>query len=395
MDLIESKGIRLSDPRMRETFRRIDAEANGPESDLSLEAFSRICSPSFHFIRGVLLSQLTIPGMSIFKLRMGRIFEKIRKILQQQTNQSTGSIDPFSNYNVMMRKRKSTHTMSLALCTVDGQRLSFGDRETPHPLNACATIFNYTLAHVQNGPEVMSHYFGSEAKPEDKGELTFNSGGKVWNPFTKAGSFVTSCLLFREMAVENRLDALHEFYDSLIGHEPLCCDNLSYNFKRSYAHEEICAAYNLSATQRLPRGNAELIAESLDFHFQSSSSAMTSDACAVAAATLANNGTCPLTAQNVLPHSSVRATLELLRISQPNLHAHAGERLQGVAGGWSENGSIMLVIPGVIGISCFTHCQSITKINQVVQCLFEELSANFNFGIYRSLKDRGNLLFQR
>uniref|UniRef100_F6S034 glutaminase n=2 Tax=Ciona intestinalis TaxID=7719 RepID=F6S034_CIOIN len=194
----------------------------------------------------------------------------------------------------MMRRRKSHHTVSLALCTVDGQRLSFGDKETPHPLNACATMFNYCLAHAQNGPEVMLHYLGKEPKPEDKGELTFNSDGKVWNPLTKSGAFMTSCLVFREMAVEERLDALHAFYDTLSGHEPLCCDNLSYNFKRSYAHEEIGAAYNLSSTQRLPRGTSEFIAEALDFHFQSSSTAMTSDACAVSAATLANNGICPL-----------------------------------------------------------------------------------------------------
>nr|XP_002123081.3 putative glutaminase 2 [Ciona intestinalis] len=371
LDLLESKGIRLSDPRMRETFRRIDAEPKGAESELTIETFSRICSPSFHFIRGVLLSQLTIPGMSIFKLRMERIFDKIKKILQQQPHQPTGSIDPFSNYNVMMRRRKSHHTVSLALCTVDGQRLSFGDKETPHPLNACATMFNYCLAHAQNGPEVMLHYLGKEPKPEDKGELTFNSDGKVWNPLTKSGAFMTSCLVFREMAVEERLDALHAFYDTLSGHEPLCCDNLSYNFKRSYAHEEIGAAYNLSSTQRLPRGTSEFIAEALDFHFQSSSTAMTSDACAVSAATLANNGICPLTGRVVVQQSSVEATLHTMRTCEPDIHAQAGERLQGVAGGWSENGSIMLVVPGVVGITCFTHCQSLHTIKQVVRCLFE------------------------
>ena len=51
-------------------------------------------------------------------------------------------------------------------------------------------------------------------------------GEKVWNPFTKSGSILTSALLYREMETENRLKALHEYYQTLIGNETLCCDNL-------------------------------------------------------------------------------------------------------------------------------------------------------------------------
>jgi len=51
-------------------------------------------------------------------------------------------------------------------------------------------------------------------------------GEKVWNPFTKCGSILTSALLFREMAMESRLKALHDYYQTLIGNESLCCDNL-------------------------------------------------------------------------------------------------------------------------------------------------------------------------
>ena len=71
----------------------------------------------------------------------------------------------------------------------------------------------------------------------------------------------------------------------------------SYNYKRFYDHEEIGLAYFLSATQRLPKGTSADLSDFLDFHFQASSSAMTSDACAVAAATLANGGVCPITGQ--------------------------------------------------------------------------------------------------
>lgn len=57
-------------------------------------------------------------------------------------------------------------------------------------------------------------------------EYTFDAKGRVWNPFTKAGSIMTSSLLIRKESGDDHSSALHEFYRKLIGTETLCCDNL-------------------------------------------------------------------------------------------------------------------------------------------------------------------------
>nr|CAB3249517.1 putative glutaminase 2 [Phallusia mammillata] len=388
-DLIESKGIRLSDPRLKESFRKIEVEPQGSDTALTFDVFSRTCEPSFKFIRSILLSQLSVPGFSIFKLRMERIFEVVKVLLDELKVEPSKSVEPCSSYNVMMRRQKQSDSsnLSFSVCTVDGQRLSFGDKETPHPLNSCASVFNFCLGCRQNGSEKVSSYVGSEAKPADKDEFSFNEQSRVWNPFTKAGSIITTTLLFQQMMVEKRLDALHSFYNQLVGGEPICCDNLSYNYRRNYAHEEISLAYYLSATQHLPRGASAELSELLEFYLQSVSTAMTADSCAVGAATLANKGRCPLTDNLVIDRESIKNTFKVMKSSVVKELSCSCQYTQEVLGSWNENGSIMLIVPGVLGLTCFTHCQSIDIVQKVAACIIKELNESFNFSVYKSLKD--------
>ncbi|CAK8682014.1 unnamed protein product [Clavelina lepadiformis] len=394
LDLIESKGIKLSDPRLKKMFRRIEEQAGGPESPLNFEVFSRVCEPSFKFVRGVLLSQLTIPGFNVFKMRMADIFESIQELLETQDD-VVQDIDPSSDYSVVMRNlgRRKART-SMSVCTVDGQRCSYGDTETPHPLNACAQVFNYCLACRQNGIEAMTSSLGRKPKPSDVSEFSLRPDEKVWNPFTKLGSILTTTFLFRDVAVQSRLEPLQEFYASMTGHEPVCCDNLSYNYKRSYAHEEIGLAYFLSATQRMPCGAASDISDTIDLHFQSVSSAMTSDACAVAAATLANGGVCAITDETIFKETTVTHCLNVIRSSRDNSKPPSKQH-QDIAVTWNDYGSLFLVVPGVLGLTCFVHCRSSDVMDKLATRLVESLNSNFNFSVYRSLKDRRNVIFRR
>jgi len=40
--------------------------------------------------------------------------------------------------------------------------------DSPHPLNACATVFNYCLACCQNGIATVSYFLGDKSKPPKK-----------------------------------------------------------------------------------------------------------------------------------------------------------------------------------------------------------------------------------
>lgn len=47
---------------------------------------------------------------------------------------------------------------------------------------------------------------------------------------------------------------------------------------------------------------------------------------------------------------------------------------QEVVGSWDENGSIFLIVPGVLGLVCFTHCQSLDVIEKIAIHLIKVLT---------------------
>ncbi|CAB1346706.1 unnamed protein product, partial [Coregonus sp. 'balchen'] len=116
----------------------------------------------------------------------------------------------------------------------------------------------------------------------------------------------------------------------------------------------------------------------LDFYFQLCSIEVTCESASVMAATLANGGFCRITAERVLSPEAVRDTLSLMHSCgmydfSGQFAFHVGlPAKSGVAGG------ILLVVPNVMGIMCWSP--PLDKLGN------SDLVSRFNFHNYDNLR---------
>lgn len=61
-------------------------------------------------------------------------------------------------------------------------------------------------------------------------EFTFDGNGKILNPFTKAGSIMTSAMLLQKESIDMQMKEIHEEYSRILAKESLCCDNLRWAY---------------------------------------------------------------------------------------------------------------------------------------------------------------------
>ena len=53
----------------------------------------------------------------------------------------------------------------MSVCTIDGQRLSLGDFETPFTIQSCSKPFTYALCLNHLGPDIVHQYIGTDSLP--------------------------------------------------------------------------------------------------------------------------------------------------------------------------------------------------------------------------------------
>ena len=77
IDALKFSGLRLDDPRLEETLRRLDDL--DPPNEISLEAFASAIAPSVSLIERALKGRLVIPDFKQFEGEIREIFEETRR----------------------------------------------------------------------------------------------------------------------------------------------------------------------------------------------------------------------------------------------------------------------------------------------------------------------------
>jgi glutaminase len=241
----------------------------------------------------------------------------------------------------------------LAICTVDGQQASMGDSKIKYTAQSTSKPLTYCLARELHGEEKTHQHVGHEPSGRLFNEVVLNKKGRPHNPCINAGAIMCASLIETTRSVNHRMATLLEMWRRIIGEEvaPGYSEEV-YQGETSTANRNRCLAYFMAEMNAFPEGND--LEASLSLYFKACSIEVNVEQHAVAAATLASGGICPITVERVFDATTVQNCLSLMQTC--GMYDYSGEFCYriGLPAKSGVAGAVMVVIPNVMGIVTFS-----------------------------------------
>jgi glutaminase len=237
----------------------------------------------------------------------------------------------------------------IAIATVDGQIYAVGDTEVPFTIQSVSKPFMYGYALQRHGREAVLKHVGVEPTGEAFNSIVLDEvANRPFNPMVNAGAIAVAELMGGETQ-EERVANMLALFSGLAGRK-LEIDMPVYGSELATGHRNRAIAYMMLNTGMITRDPNEV----LDLYFKQCSVSVTARDLAVMAATLANDGTNPLTGETVLDTQYVRDMLSVM--NSCGMYDYAGEWAYevGMPAKSGVSGCIIAVIPGQIGICVFS-----------------------------------------
>jgi glutaminase len=244
--------------------------------------------------------------------------------------------------------RVDPEQLAIAVCTVDGQRFSVGDAATAFCLQSVSKTVSYCLALDEHGADQVHRHVGREPSGQSFNELALNPKGLPHNPMVNAGAIMTTSLIRPDLDMADRFDLVAATWQRLAGGRRPGFNNAVYLSERQTADRNFALGYSMRESGAFAPGT-DLLA-TLEFYFQGCSIEVDAQMLAIAAASLANAGVCPLTEDPVFTPGTVQSCLSLM--SSCGMYDFSGEFAFtiGLPAKSGVSGALMLVIPGLMGI---------------------------------------------
>jgi glutaminase len=280
-------------------------------------------------------------------------------------------------------KRVDPDQLAIAVCTVDGQRFSIGDAATAFCLQSVSKTVSYCLALDEHGAEAVHRHVGREPSGQSFNELALNPQGLPHNPMVNAGAIMTTSLIRPDGDIADRFDLVSATWQRLAGGARPGFNNAVYLSERQTADRNFALGYSMRESGAFRPGTD--LTQVLEFYFQSCSIEVDAQMLAVAAASLANAGVCPLTEDAVFAPGTVQSCLSMM--SSCGMYDFSGEFAFtiGLPAKSGVSGAVMLVVPGLMGICVWSprldeHGNSVRGIE-----FCRRLVAAYNVHVFDSL----------
>lgn len=379
------------------------------KAPLSSEDFDRLLHKGGRLVRRALRGELVIPAFHVFKAQVERIFSEIHDTdpvgVDPAAPQDAPRLAVFDrdysaakNADYIPSLSSVPDAWGVAICTVDGQTISLGDHNRAFSIQSCCKPINYCQAletfNRQEGESVGIE--GGSESPEEKDRrrrnreearklaklaqvsestlgvhdfvdcepsgmpfnaFSFNQRGMPYNPLINAGAITCSALVSGGHEIYVSMPEIQKVWKRLAGMKELPgYDPGTAGGEKHTGLNNKSIAYKLGSLEALPSSidSEDKLHLVLDFYFNCCSLTLTANQMAVAAATLANRGVCPLTADRVFHSSTV--TNCLAAMLHCGMYDSAGKfgRLVGLPAKSGVGGGIFVVVPGVMGICTFS-----------------------------------------
>ncbi|KAH7708982.1 Glutaminase [Aphelenchoides avenae] len=382
--VLKNYGLQESDPRLLPMMHRIKEiekareeqvnEAKDPKHwKLGKEEFKKCIAESLALISQTLQNDLVVPSWGQFTSRIQDIYEKCKGV--------TGG--KLADY-IPQLARLDPNRWGVAICTVDGQRTSFGDAKMPFCIQSVSKAFNYAIAASEHGAEFVHRYVGQEPSGRLFNEICLDTNNKPHNPMVNSGAIIVTSLIQNKLNMADRFDHMLNAYRQISGGEYVGFNNAVFLSERSTADRNFALSYFMKENGCFPPETNSL-AEALDFYFQLCSLEVTCESAAVMAATLANGGVCPITDERCIGSRPCRDVLSLM--NSCGMYDYSGQYAfhVGLPAKSGVSGVVIVVIPNLCGFALWSppldrmgnSCRGIE--------FCKELIANFNFHNYDSL----------
>ncbi len=237
----------------------------------------------------------------------------------------------------------------IALATVDGAIYAIGDADYPFTIQSASKPFMYGYALQRHGRENVLKKVGVEPTGEAFNAIVLDEvANRPFNAMVNAGAIAVAELMDGGTQ-EERIANMLALFSSLAGRR-LDIDQAVFRSELATGHRNRAIAYMMLNTAMIRRDPSEV----LDLYFRQCSINVTARDLAIMAATLANDGTNPITGETVYDTNCVRDVLTVM--NSCGMYNYAGQWSfeVGMPAKSGVSGCILAVIPGQIGIGVYS-----------------------------------------
>ncbi|MEI7952746.1 MAG: glutaminase A [Synechococcaceae cyanobacterium ELA182] len=370
---ILGSGIQLDDFRPQTTMARLQELG---ESPLDFEAFAALVSDELLMLNRVFRRELVIPDWQEFCTDIETVFQQVAPLVSGNN----------ASYIPILRDA-DPDKWGVALCSVDGQRIEIGDVNVYHSIQSVSKPVTYAYAIEKEGTDFVHQFVGAEPSGRPFNSLELLPDSRPFNPCVNAGAIMTAGVVASSWPEREAREITTEIMNLWSG---LCgdCAEVRYSeatmlSEKDTADNNFAIAYLLRGGRGLPR-DVELH-KMLDLYLSCCSIEMTASMLAVAAATLANGGVCPITGRQVLSTEAVKKTLSVIQAAGMYDNAGVFTLEVGLPAKSGVAGAVMTVVPNLMGFATFSPrldpCGN--SVRGVAFC--RQLVELFTFHIYDSL----------
>jgi glutaminase len=368
---LQRSGLQPDDPRIAEALAGLRA-ADGAVRHIDFPQFKALARHNSSLIRRAVEGNLAVPD---FPALCSDIDTMYRDLLAMRS----GTVADY----IPQLRRVDPEQLAIAVCTVDGQRFSVGQAAAAFCLQSVSKTVSYCLALEEHGADAVHRHVGREPSGRSFNELALNPKGRPHNPMVNAGAIMTTSLIRPEEDIADRFDHVAATWQRLTGGRRVGFNNAVYLSERQTADRNFALGYSMRERGAF-RPGTDLI-QTLEFYFQACSIEVDAEMLAVAAASLANAGVCPLTEDPVFAPATVQSCLSLM--SSCGMYDFSGEFAFtiGLPAKSGVSGAVMLVVPGLMGICVWSprldeHGNSVRGIE-----FCRRLVAEYNVHVFDSL----------
>jgi glutaminase len=341
IQVLERSGLTRKDQRLEHLFSRLD-EIEAESFDFP--TFLSIIHTVSTLIERVLQGDLALPDFEQFSAELERQFREVE--LNQDGHQAT-YIPPLAEVD--------PDQFGLTAVSVDGQLLELGDSETDFSVQSACKPFNYCFALNELGADEVHRHIGMEPSGQafNARVLMSDGTGRPHNPMVNAGAIMASALIKTGKPLHLRLEHVRNMWAKMTGGSiPRFNAFMALEESRTGDNNR-ALGYMMKAAGVLPNGEDAVdheLRDALELYFSVCSLEVNARELATAAATLANNGVCPVTQERVFEESTVRNCLTLMQMC--GMYDGSGEfsvRI-GLPAKSGVGGAVILVVPRLMAI---------------------------------------------
>ena len=250
-------------------------------------------------IQRALIGKLVFLEFRRFTTDMERMFDKVAKVSEGEN----------ASYIPQMA-RIPRDVWAVSVCTVDGQRWSYGDSKRMMAIQSFSAALNYAIAVTEQGAKQVHKYVDCESC-EKSNLICLDKKNLPHNPLLQSGALaITSLLLSTGTDLPTSSDEILGIYKEIAGTSSIQINNAIYIAEKSLSDRKFSIGYFMKEHGVFPEGVK--LSAALELCFQLCSAEISCDNGSVFVATLANGGICPKTNKRVLSETAVKNLLSIM-----------------------------------------------------------------------------------